>query len=439
MNKVTLSFKDMDFKDQIVEFNSNIVGLKDFTELVEPVLLQRKENDAVPHTLRAMSILENVINYIPIENTEKREILINVKDSIQKALNLIPNSGRINNLEAVPFDLSTIYALEEKWGIPRTITKEFILPSDIPKHINNLYRNNLISLLSSIEWFFAQLLHIFYDRHPEAPGINKKPLTFEELKSFASINDAEKYLVEDKIENLLRGSIESWFEYLKNDLNLKLNFVKPYMTQIIEISQRRNLFVHNAGFVNNMYLAKVDTTLTGFQLNQKLLIDKSYLEKSINLMQVTFTLLAAELWKKLNPNDLDRGRLLQDIAFDFLMQQRWEDVGVITDFMIKDLEQEANIKTVAQLNNWLSIKKMGKWESIKSTIEKLDYSDKQLIYQVGLAALKDDSNTFYSLLPSCITNEELSLNNVELFPIFEDMVKQPAWAVFKESINKSLI
>src|SRR5690606_32768666 len=117
--------------------------------------------------------------------------------------------------------------------------------------------NCLISLVSTVEWFFSQILHYYYDKFPDSSGIKNKTLTLDDLKNFGSINDAEKFLIENKIEEILRGSIKDWFKILKDDLKLGLGYKDQYEDELVEIYQRRNLLVHNGGVVNAIYLSKV--------------------------------------------------------------------------------------------------------------------------------------------------------------------------------------
>src|SRR5690606_3327362 len=122
-----------------------------------------------------------------------------------------------------------------------------------------LYKNSLISLLSSVEWFFSQILHFHYDKFPDSAGIKKKTLTLEDLKNFNNLRDAELYLIDDKIETILRGSFKDWIEVLRQELKLNLGYLDSIEDELIEVYQRRNVLVHNGGVVNSIYISKVSS------------------------------------------------------------------------------------------------------------------------------------------------------------------------------------
>lgn len=418
----------MNIENQIKQFVDGLASLREFTELIEPILLQRKESATIPTPDRVMSYLNFAVNKVGNAKPEKIEDLTKLKEAFE-IISSVSNFPQKLDSQTLSIDLNVINDLERLMGASPNSIKKITNSYDQDLHIKNLYKSNLISLMSSVEWFFAQLLHDFYNEYPQSPGVNKKTLTFEDLKTFETIRDAELYLVERKIEELLRGSIDSWFDYLRDDLKIKINFIRPFINELIEISQRRNLFVHNGGMVNTIYLSKVDKSISQHvAINQPLDISKEYLENSINLIEMVFTILAAELWKKLNPEDSQRGALLISISYEYLLQKRWRDAELLSTFVMNDEFQDATSKTISQLNNWLCKKRLGNLS--QDDLNKLDFSDKQLPYQLALASLKDDGETFFALLPDCLRKNEITLTELELFPIFEDMKKDARYGQF---------
>src|SRR5690606_14038880 len=87
---------------------------------------------------------------------------------------------------------------------------------------------------------------------------------------------------------------------------------------------------------------------------------------------------------------------------------------------------------VAQLNNWLCKKRMNKFDSVKKDIEKADFSDKKEIFQLALAALKEDKETFFQLLPTVLDSKQLNIKRLEEFPILEEMRATEEYKKFKD-------
>lgn len=92
-----------------------------------------------------------------------------------------------------------------------------------------LYKSSLMSIVSTVECFLLDLLQAYFSKyHNELTSslISKKDkhFTLDELEAFGDINDAKTYIIDSKLENLLRGSFEEWIEFLKDKLNLDILF-----------------------------------------------------------------------------------------------------------------------------------------------------------------------------------------------------------------------
>ncbi|MDB2325592.1 hypothetical protein N9V45_00840 [Flavobacteriaceae bacterium] len=301
------------------------------------------------------------------------------------------------------------------------------------KHIEQLYTNSLISALSSVEWFFSQLLHFFYDKHPESAGVQKRTMTLTELKSFGSIEDAEKYLIDVKIDEILRGNFESWINLLKSELSLELGYLTDIKDELIEVYQRRNLFVHNGGTVNSIYLSKVDKNQRkGVSINDRLIVDRDYLDNAICKLQKAFILIGAELWKKLGPEDTNRGEILGAIVYENLLHSRWNICEGLCYFSLKDAQIHPVDKVIAQINYWLCKKEIGEYKSIETDIIKADFSDKKEIFQLGLFALRGETEKVLDILPVVLDTNQTNIERLEEFPILREFRETEEYKNFKK-------
>ena len=294
-----------------------------------------------------------------------------------------------------------------------------------------LYKNSLISLLSSVEWFFSQILHFHYDKYPDSAGIKKKTLTLEELKSFSSLKDAEHYLIDDKIEGILRGSLKDWFEVLKSELGLKLSYLSTFEDELIEIYQRRNLLVHNGGIINSIYLSKVsDKYKIDISVGDRVSVTKEYLERAISLLHALFTLIACELWKKVEQCEELRASITMDLGYDYLKKEMWAIAESVNIFLCNDKKMPIASRTAAQINIWLAKKQNGKFEEVKKEVEEADFSDKSKVFQVALFALREEIEPFFSLLPHVLKIEELLPSELMEFPVFSNMREKEEFRTF---------
>jgi len=78
-------------------------------------------------------------------------------------------------------------------------------------------------------------------------------------------------------------------------------------------------------------------------------------------------------------------------------------------------------RTAAQLNIWLCNKEENGYDSVMKELAEIDYSDKSLLYQVALSALKRENDFCFSNLPQLLKSEELEPSDLIEFPIFKEL------------------
>ncbi|UOQ76678.1 hypothetical protein MUN84_19475 [Hymenobacter sp. 5516J-16] len=412
------------FDKYISEFHESIEGLKEFVELINPFLSEYEEKvfDENADSLRpiVLAMLKNRANN-EAEAIKYGEELKSIFDGEIEVVEKRSDKGDV---------LGTSFKFIS--GDSSNITSALDNIAKTTKQKEQLYKSSLISLLSSVEWFFSQILHFYYDKFPESAGIKNKTLKLEDIKSFGSIEDAENYLIDSKIEEILRSSFKDWIGTLKSELSLGVGYVKDFENELIEIYQRRNLIIHNGGKVNSIYLSKVSIdNQEKREIGDVLNITKEYLESAIDKLHLVFTLIACELWKKLEPENEERGNILMSLGYDYLVAEKWSIAEIANVFLIGDKKAPIVCRTSAQLNYWLCKKRQGRWKDIEKEVKEADYSDKSLIFQIGFYGLTEDSDKFFRLVHHAVNNDEISVFHLFEFPILKEVREHPDFEKFK--------
>ncbi len=420
----------------IIDFNESLIGLRDFVELIDPFLNDKFEEHG--QHVRPL-VTSALINEILSEQSEweegEKEIYLEMQEKIQSQIDSKYGENTEITFEKGEIDVNkaNLFSIKVKSN-DGTIADHILNINKANKHISLLYTNSLISLLSNVEWFFSQILHFYYDEYPDSAGVEKRTLTLKDLKSFGTVEDAEKYLIDVKIDEVLRGNFESWISLLKEEIKLSLGFLNEVMDELIEIYQRRNLFVHNGGVVNSIYISKVKESLRkDVQVGDVLLVEKEYLENSICKLQKAFILIGSELWKKLSPEDENRGEILGNIVYENLLQSRWDICEGLCYFSINDSKINPINKTIAQINYWLCKKELGHYSQIEKEIEKIDYSDKKEVFQLGLLAIRGETEKIIEILPTVLETNQINIERLEEFPILREFRDTLEYKEFKES------
>jgi len=111
------------------------------------------------------------------------------------------------------------------------------------------------SLLHQYDAYLGRLLRVAFYVKPEALNASQKQITFSELMSFDCLEAAREHLIEKEVESIIRESHDEQFTWMENRFGLKLRKDLPIWPIFIEMTERRNLFVHCDGVVSSQYVS----------------------------------------------------------------------------------------------------------------------------------------------------------------------------------------
>lgn len=310
---------------------------------------------------------------------------------------------------------------------------------DLKDRAELLYNGALMNLTSQIEHFFSDIMHAYYEEYPSALGSGNEVFSLEDLENFDSIGDAKKEYISNKVENVLHGSFEDWVEHMKRNMNMSMSYLDGRRGELVELFERRNLIVHARGVVNRTYLQNVDERYRkDVQKGDVIKVKEEYLSNKYGVVEGTCILVALEMWKNMDNCDKERSDLIAGpLTHNSLLGKNFEVLRDISKFLVKDKRMPEGDRTLAKLNYWLAKKRLGNWSDVKENVEEADFSAKGNMYRLGYASLTEDKETFFDLLPSVVeTNDHLSIEVIEWFPIFEEMRQTEEWGKHIKNIEE---
>ena len=200
-----------------------------------------------------------------------------------------------------------------------------------------LPRSLQVALVSQYDAFLGNLLRSLINLRPELLKASGTTLTFAELTQFGSLDDARDFVLEKEIETMLRKSHADQFTFLENKFDIELRKDLPEWPAFVELTERRNLFVHADGVVSNQYLANCREH--GVQLEKdaragkQLDISPEYFRTSYHTLYQIAVKLSQVLWRKVAPQEAENADSnLADITFSLLRERRYAVATVLLDF-----------------------------------------------------------------------------------------------------------
>jgi hypothetical protein len=210
-----------------------------------------------------------------------------------------------------------------------------------------------------------------------------------------------------------------------------MGYLSAEVGRISEIFKRRNVVVHNGGRAGRRYFEEVEEALRpGIKLGEVVDVSTGYLNVSIDLIECQFLLLAAELWKQLEASDERRGRFLLKAAVHSLEEGRWVTARFLSQFGMNDKNLPESLRLSSQINYWQSFKWSGQYEQIREEVKKTDFSAKAPLYRLAYAAIVDDFESCFKLIPGLLECGELKKVDLCTWPLFQAVMKHPDFSVF---------
>lgn len=417
--------------DNIIStFWKNLEALRDFVDVVSGFLDEKTDKDLStdPEALIPLAIAMSELKLSePLDKKKKRELLKLCGGDIQDIKAEDEETSKDGSVK-----------ISFKSKNPKRYQDVFDSISKSSARRNQLYQSALISLISTVENFVAQLAHKHFNDNPNAIGIKEKTLSLDDLNKIGSVEDARKYLIDKKVEDILRGNLGDWTDFIKQKMSVSAKYLDRHMDNMTESCQRRNLFIHNGGIVNSIYLQNLpDKIKKRPKINDRLSISPEYLENSISDFERNFILIAAELWKKHEPDNEERGSKLIEITFEHLTKERWQIAGDISYFVAGDKGLSESSRLIGHINYWQCKKWQGEFSDVEKEIQELDLTAKEPIFRLAKATLLDSYDDAIKLIKLTIKNEDLTTEDVKSWPIFQNLRKEREAEILKITTKKS--
>lgn len=390
-------------------FESNIQAIKVLNETIGCIADDHDKKVRKEFEEKALSVLDAFVNDIK----EKHKDLDLEKDEAEKIEEELSEEEAKKISNAVQ---KVLFADDEFVKAHKKLEKS------APKQGPILRRGALVSLLGCFETTISKLIREFYRKYPEAFPSDSKSLTLADLKEIGSVEDAELHLVDSEIDSILRGNIESQLKYFIKPIKIQTKPIEQFLDKLIEISQRRNILVHNDGIVNKHYLSKTPKSQLTDNAKEGCLIkvDQDYLNSAINTINIVGTLIIQQCFRKWEKEHIDEAdTILIESVFESLVDENYEITILLADYAksIK-MTSDSNQKIIV-INQAIALRDSGKSDEMNTLLDEYDWSSASLKFQLALYSLKQDENEFYETLEKTISAKELGCHELTEWPLFK--------------------
>lgn len=336
----------------------------------------------------------------------------------------------------------------EQYGTKKEVDGKIVisLPQDKRREFNKLNlkvcrsvkaselipRSYIVSLISLYDAFLGNILRSIYSICPDKLNTTDMGLSFSQLSKFQTIEEARESIIEKRIENILRSSHQDQFDVLEKELDVKTLRKFDKWPLFIEITQRRNLFVHSDGRVSSQYLSickKEDVeNIDTIQKDTILVVDKEYFEKAFDVFyEIGIKLSFMVLWKLVVKKDKELSETVDgnliSVIYNLIVDKRYDIAIEISDFAFTAKYSRNQRDTLYfQLNKAQAYKWKGEKDKCAEILQNIDTSAMSPDIIIPKLVLEDRYNEAIGYMKQACRTEKKA----------DDMDMYRNWPIFCE-------
>jgi hypothetical protein len=288
-------------------------------------------------------------------------------------------------------------------------------------------RSLVVAMVSEFDAFLSGLVRLLFIHKPDLLATSDRQFSYKELCDFGGLEQVRDALIEKELEVLLRKSHTEQFDWLESKFGLVLRKELAVWGDFIELTERRNLFVHNAGIVNSLYLS--NCVAAGFTCGTPkgvvLPANEAYLTKAQFVVLEVGIKLGHVLWRKVLPNLAAEAEasLGGVVLYDLVDNAHYELAVKIGTFALRDFKKFKNdhARRLAVLNLAQAYKWSGQNKECHALVDSEDWSSAKDLFHIGVATLKDDVEGVAKLMRAIGNCGQPGKEGYRRWPIFKEM------------------
>ena len=296
--------------------------------------------------------------------------------------------------------------------------------------------------VSQYDAFLGGLVRALMKGRPEVVNATNRAIPFAQLVTFESVEAARDAIINEEVEALLRKSHSDQFSWLESTFGVKLREGLRQWPDFIELTERRNLFVHARGIVSRHYLDVCGRhqvrIVDELRLGKRLHVTPDYFIRAHGCVLEIGVMLGQVLWRKVFPNSLlDADKHLNDVCYELLLERRYELATTLLDFATCTLKKfgSEEYRRMMVVNRAQAYKWLGESEKCERIMGSEDWSASQDSFKLADAVLKDDVSASTEIMRRLGTaHDVVTKESYRDWPLFREIRKQELFRKTYESI-----
>lgn len=300
--------------------------------------------------------------------------------------------------------------------VVETIKNAIDTGSDIPRML-------LIGAVSSFENHMAMLARRLIEVYPSIIANKESSMSYKEIMEHDDMISVKSMILEKAIGDAFRGGIEDharWFEKNLNIDSIKNSYNK--WKYLVEIFERRNLFVHAGGVVNKQYMTAISRSKfeTKNNIGDRLDANPKYFENALEVIVGFGTMLFQVAWRKAKSSEKEiADGLLTDFGYNLIVRGKYTLAIEILEFALSLRGDRAELLhrmlTVNLANAHLLA---GNAEASDGVLKTLDWSAVSDDFSCCIASIRRDVDAVCAAMRRIGRTGSITAEDYENWPVF---------------------
>lgn len=298
-------------------------------------------------------------------------------------------------------------------------------------------------MVGTYDAFLGNLLRLMFRAKPETLKATNMSMDVSEIFSYSDIKDIEMCVIEKQVENVMRDSHADQLSWMEKILGIKTLKEYEHYKDFIEITERRNLFVHTAGVISRTYIRKCKNE--GIDIydapGSKLEAKPDYIRKCHDVIIETGVKLSQVLWRKLNICIETSDESLQDVTFDSLKVGHYGLAQVLLKYATAEVKKYSSVdyEWVFRVNHALSYYLAGQKEQSNKIVQEKSWSALDVRYRLAEAILLENYVEAKKMMYKIGKDDEFQIN-YQQWPLFRKFRKsQEFMNTYQEIYGKPFV
>ncbi|MBR6572087.1 MAG: hypothetical protein IKK77_00010 [Clostridia bacterium] len=277
----------------------------------------------------------------------------------------------------------------------------------------NIFAKSILSnIIISFEQFLASIYETLVLFHPKCYFEDKKIAVCELIDG--DLGDILKRMIDREVESNIFDSLNA-LDRIKEKSSVDVDRFIPIRKEFEEIYYRRNIFVHNNGYVNEKYLGNVDKKYKeNLSVGKKLVCDGYYLDNAISVLYKITASLHYEILNAIGA-DAEHYDSLANLGFESLQNKNYSLAEYIYGILRRHRTFQYINKAMYEVNYINALKLQGK--DVTKLLESFDVSIATDDYKIAKECLLDNNDKVYEMLTRTYP-ESFSAWMIREWPIF---------------------